>query len=125
MKPTIKDLMYIVENYIPQYAAEEIVKLYEPKLKPLSEIHKSKEHCKLIFEFITNTEYSTHSQMKTHNNEYLQISGFDKNNKLCQLFIYVNGLVELKYDKKNICLSNVFFIVKIINSLGYNAITND
>jgi hypothetical protein len=121
-QPTVEELEKLINDYNWQgdpalVFAEQIHALYNPPLKPLSELHKDKEACGDLFHFFFGFQDElTISQC----NDGVEIEGFKSEYVSERVIIKFNGevlLLDWMGEEKEV---NPFKYVDKIRELGYD-----
>ena len=130
-KPTITDVCNLIHAYERldpidrgvHALALKIHWLYNPTLKPLSDLHKDREACEKIFEFVTMQRgiFEKIEQNKLHISLLGVCSSLYSDITFPVDFkIYPNGRMRLISNGEEENVANQFTLVKLILSLGYD-----
>lgn len=91
-----------------------------PPRKPLSDLQKSFDDCKALYEFITNDKFSCIEEISEN---VFFLYGGDLTNDFpkgdLRITIWCSGLIALKFKEKEEFIHNLFEIVDFIQSIGY------
>lgn len=143
MKPTVEDIakcidsylsspsnMYLAEHYPSKAAAsiaEEVYALFNPVLKPLSELANNKGACLEIFNFIVgpNGRFNLVSGKVNHVNIFgsIHYSEDERSWQLVNIDIHSDGRILFRIDTSEDPIRRIFDVVDFIRSLGYDVTT--
>lgn len=118
-KPTVEELEKLIFGMLitgrgAKEVAEEIHALYNPPLKPLSELHNDEEAIKEIASMFA--VYYDRAECTPDTTRIF--GGFDDH--LAVISIWNDGEIFFSLDGEDESIGNVFFIVDKIRELGYD-----